>query len=69
MLLFPIVGLFLQQRSRGTPVSGELICEKAKFFYAQIVGNEDFKGSAGWLQKFKKRFGIRQLSISGEKLS
>lgn len=50
-------------------MSGELICEKAKFIYAQLYKNDDFKASQGWLQNFKNRFGIRQLSISGEKLS
>lgn len=29
----------------------------------------DFKASSGWLQKFKERYGIRQLSITGEILS
>ncbi|KAK9892255.1 hypothetical protein WA026_019057 [Henosepilachna vigintioctopunctata] len=60
---------FLQERSGHTPLSGELICEKAKFFYSRITGREDFKASQGWLEKFKKRHGIRQLTISGEKLS
>lgn len=53
----------------GTPVSGELICEKAKFFSQQFDRTENFKASSGWLQNFKNRYGIRQLSISGEKLS
>ncbi|KAJ8929154.1 hypothetical protein NQ314_018178 [Rhamnusium bicolor] len=33
------------------------------------IGKDDFKASSGWLQKFKKRFGIRQLTVSGELLS
>jgi hypothetical protein len=45
------------------------VCEKAKWFYKQITGKEDFNASLGWLDKFKKRHGIRGLSISGEKLS
>jgi Tc5 transposase DNA-binding domain len=45
------------------------LCEKAKFFYRNITGKDDFQASAGWLQKFKKRFGIRQLTVCGESLS
>ncbi|KAJ8928597.1 hypothetical protein NQ314_018803 [Rhamnusium bicolor] len=60
---------FLQERSRGTPLSGDILCEKAKFFYQKIAQKDDFKASSGWLQKFKKRFGIRQLTVSGELLS
>lgn len=43
--------------------------EKAQFFYGQIHNNDNFKASSGWLDKFKNRYGIRQLSITGEKLS
>ncbi|KAJ8970940.1 hypothetical protein NQ314_000955 [Rhamnusium bicolor] len=57
------------ERSRGTPLSGDILCEKAKFFYQKIAQKDDFKASSGWLQKFKKRFGIRQLTVSGELLS
>lgn len=53
----------------GTPISGELISEKAKFFYQQLNLSGDFKASSGWLQKFKERYGIRQLTITGEILS
>ncbi|KAJ8930399.1 hypothetical protein NQ314_016794 [Rhamnusium bicolor] len=45
---------FLQERSRGTPLSGDILCEKAKFFYQKIAQKDDFKASSGWLQKFKK---------------
>lgn len=60
---------FLQQRAQHIPLSGEIICEKAKWFYSQITGRHDFQASSGWLEKFKKRHGIRQLTITGEKLS
>lgn len=53
----------------GSPISGEILCEKAKYFYKEITKNDDFKASHGWLQKFKQRYGIRQLTISGEMLS
>lgn len=51
-------------------MSGDIICEKAKSFHRQLLPqNEDFKASSGWLQKFKDRYGIRQLNICGESLS
>lgn len=60
---------FLQERKRHTPISGEILKEKARFFYRKIMENDDFHASEGWLDKFKRRFGIRLLSMTGEKLS
>jgi hypothetical protein len=61
---------FLQQRERHAPVSGVILKEKAKYFHQKLQENQHtFAASSGWMQKFKKRFGIRFLSISGEKLS
>ena len=66
---------FIQQRSTGTPILGPLLQEKVKHFSLQIHVNgespnhDSFKASTGWLDKFKKRHGIRNLSIPGEKLS
>jgi hypothetical protein len=34
-----------------------------------IIKRDDFRASDGWLDKFKKIFGIRFLTITGEKLS
>ena len=61
---------FLQQRRLHVPVSGEMICEKARIFHRQITNsNIGFNASRGWLDKFKKRHGIRRLKMVGEKLS
>lgn len=60
---------FMQERNRHAPISGELLMEKAKIFYRKIMNKDDFQASVGWLDKFKKRFGIRILSLTGEKLS
>ena len=63
---------FLQERSRGTPISGPILAEKALQFYRRLHGEasaDDFKASQGWLDKFKRRHGIRQLRVVGEKLS
>ena len=63
---------FIQQRSTGAPISGPLLQEKAKHFSTQLnteTVDREFKASTGWLEKFKTRHGIRNLSIQGEKLS
>ena len=63
---------FIQQRSTGTLLPGPLLQEKAKHFSMQLnkeMTNCKFKTSTGWLEKFKTRHGIRNLSIQGEKLS
>ena len=60
---------FIQQRSTGTPISGPLLQEKAKHFSMQLNGesadHESFRASTGWLDKFKNRHGMRNLSIQG----
>ncbi|XP_060845627.1 tigger transposable element-derived protein 2-like [Rhopalosiphum padi] len=61
---------FIQQRRLHVPVSGEMFCEKARFFHRQFSkNNHAFNACKGWLDNFKKRHGIRRLKISGEKLS
>ena len=63
---------FLQQRSKGAPVSGPLLKEKALQLFPQIYPEkevESFKASSGWLQKFCGRHGIRAMSLQGESLS
>ena len=63
---------FVQECSRGAPVSGPLLQEKAislfKLLY-QDKDPDDFKASSGWLHKFCVRHDIRELSLSGESLS
>nr|XP_031848459.1 jerky protein homolog-like [Nomia melanderi] len=60
---------FLQNREKGVPISGPILCEKALEFNEKLKGNPNFKASSGWLEKFKSRHGIRELNVSGEKLS
>lgn len=60
---------FLQERRRHTPISGDMLSMKAKFFYSEITSKTDFSASKGWLHRFKSRYGIRLMKITGEKLS
>ncbi|GBP05075.1 Jerky protein homolog-like [Eumeta japonica] len=47
-----------------------MIKQKAIELHNQMKeNNHAFNASDGWLQKFKKRYGIRLLKICGEKLS
>ncbi|GBM40229.1 Jerky -like [Araneus ventricosus] len=43
--------------------------EVALNFNSKLGGSKEFQASSGWLEKFKNRHGIRQLSILEEKLS
>ena len=57
-------------RGKGLPVSGPILQEKALQFKRQIEGEDsEFTASDGWLDRWKKRFSIRQITISGEALS
>ena len=64
---------FLQERSRGTPISGDLIIEKAKQLHEVLQKGLEIKDNleltSGFLNRFKERHGIGELSVSGEKLS
>lgn len=61
---------FTQQRQKGAPISGPILQEKALFFRDLLKeGDESFSASVGWLDKWKKRHGVRQLDVCGEKLS
>lgn len=60
---------FLQKRSEGVPISGPMCAKQAQKFHEQLKIKGTFSASSGWLYRFKKRHGIRQLAIQGEKLS
>jgi hypothetical protein len=59
---------FLQEHNRHTSISGGIIQETAKYFYKMIMRKDDFRASDGWLDKFKKQFRIRFVTIMGKKL-
>ena len=70
-----------QKRNLGIAITGPIIQEKALAIDEELRlkkreknGDENirpstFKASRGWLDKFKKRNGIRQVSFKGEKMS
>jgi hypothetical protein len=64
---------FLQERDKGSPISGDIIIEQAKIFHAILNKDSDpdknFNPTEGFISKFTKRHGIREISIQGEKLS
>lgn len=59
---------FLSQRNNHIPVNGMVLKAKALEIHNQMYGS-DFHASDGWLSRFKKRYGIRLLKQTGEKLS
>lgn len=60
---------FCSQRSRHVPISYDILSAKAKQFYTETYGNDDFRASRGWISNFRKRHGLRALKVCGEKLS
>lgn len=40
-------------------LNGNIIAEKARFFYQEMIGKDYFRASKGWVDNFKKRFGIK----------
>ncbi|GBM36817.1 Tigger transposable element-derived protein 6, partial [Araneus ventricosus] len=52
-------------RDKSVPISGPFIIEKALQF-AKALGYDEFRGSNGWIEKFKKRNGIMAKVISDE---
>lgn len=60
---------FLMQRERHATVTSHILREKAVQIYEKHYGDNKFTASRGWVNKFKKRYGIRHLKVSGEKLS
>ncbi|GCB60433.1 hypothetical protein scyTo_0011135 [Scyliorhinus torazame] len=59
----------LSRRSEHTPFNGMLNVKQAKIYHDEFrtVGNCEY--SAGWLQKFKKRHGIKFFKICGDESS
>ncbi|GBN57906.1 hypothetical protein AVEN_272853-1 [Araneus ventricosus] len=51
-------------RDKNVLISGPFIIEEALKF-AKALGYDEFRGSNGWLEKFKRRHGVMAKVISG----
>ena len=64
---------FVQQRCKGTPISGPLLMGKALQLHPLVYPDDpdptSFKAGTGWLKRFKDRHGVRALSVQGESQS
>ncbi|KAJ8897475.1 hypothetical protein PR048_002821 [Dryococelus australis] len=54
---------FFQQRALGNPLSGPIICQKAKLLAEKINSLSLFKVSNDWLWNFKARHGFREFDL------
>ena len=51
--------------SKNIHPSGPFLIEKAKEL-ANKLGKPNFKGSRGWLEKWKRKYNVHQMRVSGE---
>lgn len=58
-----------QRRREHMPLNGVLIMKQAKIYHDELKIEGNCEYSTGWLQKFKKRHGIKFLKICGNKAS
>ncbi|XP_031635885.1 tigger transposable element-derived protein 2 [Contarinia nasturtii] len=59
---------YLEQIQNDVPVTGSVLRLKARELNKKIKENDlEFRASAGWMEKFKKRYGIRLKSSRGER--
>ncbi|XP_067134499.1 jerky protein homolog-like [Centruroides vittatus] len=56
----------VQKRSEGISVSETALKLQAEKFHVSLKAEGDFNASDGWLWHWQKRYGIFQISISGE---
>jgi hypothetical protein len=51
---------FTNQREKGMPITGPILQQKAPIFQKECnEGEPDFTASVGWLDRWKKQYGIR----------
>ncbi|KMR03008.1 jerky-like protein [Lasius niger] len=60
---------FLQKKSIGESVTGTMLQEKAVELNKMLNGTSNFKGTNGFISKFKKRHSIGSSTVHGEKTS
>lgn len=59
---------FLEMLATQVPLTGAILQRQALNF-ANMLGCDDFRGSSGWLEKFKMRHAIVSRALCGESLS
>ena len=50
---------YVEEKNKGTPLTGPIVKEKAKWFHDTMYPGNSFKASEGWLWRWKKRNGIK----------
>ncbi|XP_008554234.1 jerky protein homolog-like [Microplitis demolitor] len=60
---------FQERRRAGCPITGVLTKAQALLYAKMLDDKTEFTASQGWLDKWKKRHGVRKIVVSGEKLS
>ncbi|XP_032880836.1 jerky protein homolog-like isoform X2 [Amblyraja radiata] len=58
-----------QRRSERMPLTGLMVMKQARKYHEELNIGGECEYSEGWLQKFKKRHGIKYLKICGVKAS
>ena len=60
----------MQERQTGLPINGPVVKAQAEVLNHAINGpDSDFAASNGWLWRWQKRHGVKQLKVVGEKRS
>ena len=55
----------MRARQSNIPVDGPMLREEARLI-AENLGETSFKGTDGWLAKWKQRHNVAQMSVAGE---
>lgn len=58
---------FCQQRSENVPLTGPMLMKQARIFHRELNLTTSREYPTGWLTKFKRQHGIRQLRVCSER--
>ena len=65
-----VLNWFVQERQTGLPINGPVVKAQAEVLNQAINGpDSDFAASNGWLWRWQKRHGVKQLKVVGEQRS
>jgi len=62
---FALYNWILEQQKKGTPISNKSLQDEARLISKSFNKNGVFQASEGWLEKFKRRFGIKLRVATG----